>query len=624
MLIPATSRALAARALTLFVRPNQRRVALTFAGAVSVAAAAAAEPLVFRHLVDFLTTVAGQHGAAMDRVASAAALRGLVQAVAAIAGVIAWRTLAGARVTVATWQVRLGVEYQLRRHVAAKFSVLSPNTQAEIGTGGLRYAIEASAPQTASAFTDVAFRLCPTVVYVSVAAWGMFRLQPLLAVAVLCLVPIPAALAAVAAPRQAARDAMHHTTWMKLWSWYSEVLHGMATVRAFANERAEEHRFLQRTRLAFASIRNGIHADARVTAAAGSAELCARLAVLGYGGWLVLHGALSLGALLALWGYIGGVFAPVTLLVELYPAVRKATVALESVFRVLDAEEESPDLPNAVAAPTLRGRVTFENVRFSYGDGRPALDGIDVDVAPGETVALVGPSGSGKSTVLRLVQRVHEPTEGRVLLDGHDLRGLEVATVRRQLGVVPQEVVLFAGSIAANIAYGRPTATRAEVEAAARAANAHEFIMGFSAGYEHRIGEGGRGLSGGQRQRIAIARAFLVDPAVLLLDEATAALDTESERAVQDALRALRSGRTTLVVAHRLNTVRDADRILVVQEGRVVGDGPHEQLLLECETYASLVAQQLGTHELRAVARVADARDVAYLAEAERALQLAA
>jgi ABC-type multidrug transport system fused ATPase/permease subunit len=254
-------------------------------------------------------------------------------------------------------------------------------------------------------------------------------------------------------------------------------------------------------------------------------------------------------------------------------------------------------VPGAVPAPALAGRVTFEGVSFAYDGatgGRRALDALDVDIAPGSTVALVGPSGSGKSTVLRLLQRVHQPTAGRVLLDGHDLRGLQAASVRRQFGVVPQEVVLFAGSVAANIAYGRPSATRAEVEAAARAANAHDFILGLPNGYEHHLAEGGRGLSGGQRQRVAIARAFLVDPAVLLLDEATAALDTESERLVQAALRDLRRGRTTLVVAHRLNTIRDADRILVLRDGRVVGDGTHEQLLAGCLTYQALVREQIG------------------------------
>ena len=181
-----------------------------------------------------------------------------------------------------------------------------------------------------------------------------------------------------------------------------------------------------------------------------------------------------------------------------------------------------------------------------------------------------------------------------MLLDGRDLRELEIATVRRQFGVVPQDVVLFNDTIAANIAYGRPSATPAEIEAAARAANVHDFVQQLPGGYDYRVGEGGRGLSGGQRQRVAIARAFLVDPAVLLLDEATAALDTESERAVQEALRALRHGRTTFVVAHRLNTVRDADRILVVRDGRIVSDGTHDVLLESCPTYRTLAWHQLG------------------------------
>jgi ATP-binding cassette subfamily B protein len=587
--------ALARRALALFVRPVARRAGLTLGVAVAVALASATEPLVLRHLIDFLAGVgaAGSAGAPHP-----ATLRALWSGVGAVALVMALRVLGQSRVTVGVWKVRLGIEYQLRSRVAAKFSVLSGRTQAEIGTGGLRYAIEQSAPQTAVAFTDLAYRLVPTLVYVSVAAWGMLRLERTIAVAVLCLVPIPAGVAALAARAQTARARAHQSFFTRLWAWYDEVLHGMGTVRAFANERHEERRFMRRTRWAFASIHRGVHMDAQVTAAAGLSELAARAVVLGYGGWLVVRGGLSLGGLLALWGYVGGVFAPVALLVEVYPALRKARVALGAVFAVLDAEEEAPDVPGAVPAPALAGRVTFEGVSFAYDGGtggRRALDAFDVDIAPGSTVALVGPSGSGKSTVLRLLQRVHQPTAGRVLLDGHDLRGLQAASVRRQLGVVPQEVVLFAGSVAANIAYGRPSATRAEVEAAARAANAHDFILGLPNGYEHHLAEGGRGLSGGQRQRVAIARAFLVDPAVLLLDEATAALDTESERLVQAALRDLRRGRTTFVVAHRLNTIRDADRILVLRDGRVVGDGTHEQLLAACPTYQGLAREQMGT-----------------------------
>jgi ATP-binding cassette subfamily B protein len=336
-----------------------------------------------------------------------------------------------------------------------------------------------------------------------------------------------------------------------------------------------------------------VHVDARTTVAAGIAELTARVVVLCLGGLLVVRGELTVGSLLAFLGYVSGVFAPVQQIVDLYPTLRKASVALVSVFQVLDADEEAPDLPEAIPCPAMKGRICFEQVSFEYRRGRRAVDGMNVVVERGETVALVGASGSGKSTILQLLQRVHNPSSGRITIDGLDLRTLQIATVRRQYGAVPQDVVLFNDSVAANISYGRPTATRAEVIAAAQAANAHGFIMQLARGYDTPVGEGGRSLSGGQRQRVAIARAFLVDPAVLLLDEATAALDGESERAVQQALRSLRRGRTTFVVAHRLNTVRDANRILVISDGRIVGNGVHEVLMESCPTYASLVQHQM-------------------------------
>ncbi len=575
----------ARRAVALFVRPNMRRVSLTFVLSLAVATAAASEPLLLKHVVDQLAA-----GAA----ASHDTMHALVAGVALFGIVLSCRILGAAWVTTSTWAVRLNLEYQLRSRVAAKMSVLSAATQSEMGTGGLRYAIDSSSPQTASAFTDVAFKLVPTIVYVSLAAWGMARLDGSITAIVFCLLPVPAIVAAVASREQRRRERMQQAFWKRLWSGYTERLHGMGTVRAFARERDEERQLMRRIRWAFASIQRGVHVDARTTVAAGIAEVSARVVVLSLGGWLVVRGELTVGSLLAFLGYVGGVFAPVQQLVDLHPTLRKAHVALATVFQVLDAEEESPDRPDARPCPPIRGEIRFEQVSFAYRPGRPALDGLDLTVAAGETVALVGPSGSGKSTILSLLQRIHEPSAGRVLVDGHDLRTLAIATVRRQYGAVPQDIVLFNDSVAANISYGRPSATRAEVVAAAQAANAHAFILDLARGYDTRVGEGGRSLSGGQRQRVAIARAFLVDPAVLLLDEATAALDAESEQAVQDALRELRRGRTTFIVAHRLNTVREADRILVVVDGQVVGSGRHEELLRTCPAYSQQVRQQMG------------------------------
>jgi ATP-binding cassette, subfamily B, bacterial len=276
-----------------------------------------------------------------------------------------------------------------------------------------------------------------------------------------------------------------------------------------------------------------------------------------------------------------------------YQTLRRAVVSLASVFAIIEAEDQVPDAPDARDAGHVRGEVVFEGVSFGYEPARPVLVDIDLRVAPGELVALVGPSGGGKSTLTGLLQRHHDPQRGRISVDGVDIRGFTQRSLRRNISVVMQDALLFDDTIAANIAYGRPDASAAAVQAAARAANAHEFIAAMPSGYEARVGERGCLLSAGQRQRIAIARALLKDPPVVVLDEATSALDAESEALVQEALERLLRGRTTFVIAHRLSTVVRADRIVVLRGGRIHQLGSHRDLAAHASGYyATLVELQ--------------------------------
>ena len=384
-----------------------------------------------------------------------------------------------------------------------------------------------------------------------------------------------------------------------LTSVLQEVVSSARVIKSFVREEYEINRFEEQNMHNFRAQMKYVKLSATLTPTIEFVAAIGVTMILWFGGNSVIDGDITAGALVAFLTYAVNISNPIKRLSKVIANIQRALAAADRVFDVLDLPELIQNKPNAQLLPHVKGNVSFNNVSFAYNTDEPILDNVSFSATPGQVVALVGPSGAGKSTVASLLPRFYDVTGGSIVIDGLDIREVTMESLREQVGIVPQETMLFNGSVYDNILYGRLDATEEEVMAASKAANAHNFITELPNGYDTQLGDRGVNISGGQRQRIAIARAILKNPQILILDEATSALDTESERVVQEALDRLMVGRTSFVIAHRLSTIKNADKILVMEKGKIVEEGNHDELMAKDGLYAHLYQIQYRNKEAK-------------------------
>jgi len=568
-----------------YLRPHKARVAVLVTGSLLITAAGLLPPMITRWIVD--EVLLPKHVRSLERRLQ---LLGLI--VLGFFGIrlVSWgaewihgRTVAwlGARITA-------DIRSQLYRQLEALS--LAYYDRCEIGMLSSRVSSDAATLQ------EFLVRSLPYLVINVATLIGifalMFAMSPILALAI--LLPVPAVLAwgFFFWRRMTALFERWQRANARFSSRLSQSVSSIRTVKAFGQEEKQSRAFegyseeLRRANLRVSRDR------AVLLATMGLIASCGVLTLWLFGGWKVIHGELTLGVVVSFYGYILLFYGPLQWFGQVSSWMTQAFTGAQRIFEILDEPKEQYDRPDAVPMAAIEGHVTFRNVEFGYESGRSVLRDTDLDVAPGEMIGVAGKSGAGKTTAMNLLCRFYDVAAGSIEIDGVDIRRIRLRDLREQIGIVPQEPLLFSGTIAENIGYGRPGASLAEIIEAAKVANAHEFILQRPDAYDNQVGERGCNLSGGEKQRLAIARAILRDPRILILDEATSSVDVRSEKLIQEAVGRLARNRTTFVVAHRLSTIRNANRVMVLEGGRVVELGPHEDLMARRGVFYRMVRLQ--------------------------------
>jgi len=533
-------------------------------------------------IIDGATTAAQRSGA--DRQAD---IRSLLTSVgiflACVVGVFFARWTQGTTTNRIGYRVIFDLRFSLFQHM----QLIGLRTFDRLGVGRLISRIQSDVSVLQDLLTDGIIGLFADMMVLVGIIIAMFLLDRELALLTFAIMPIMIGIVLVWRRYAIPVYRTLRVATSLLTGYSAESISGMRVIQSFRRELENFERFERLNRNVYGTNTLAIRLNSALAPAVELLSGTATVIILVVGGQRAINGGLTIGALIAFIGYINRFFSPVRTLSERYNSLQSATVAAERIFEVLDEDLEIVDKPGVYALPQINGEVAFEGVTFGYTD-RPVINDLNLTIKPGMTVAFVGPTGAGKSSIINLVPRFYDVWEGRVAIDGHDVRDVTLASLRRQFGIVLQDTFLFSMTIGENIRYGRLEATDAEVEDAARAVGIHDFIASLPAGYATKVGERGSGLSVGQRQLIAFARVMVANPRIVVLDEATSSVDTRTEQIVQAALRRTLQGRTALVIAHRLSTIIEADLIAVIDAGRIVEQGRHAELLTRRGAYYRL------------------------------------